>query len=317
MDGNPPPLLRFWLWLARLYVERWYMIGVILYWLSCRPSLPPPNRLHWCFSSFILVMLASWLLSPCGNVGDGTVEDYVKYAVFYFLLVANVRTAPGLRKMIAGYLGVMTFWMLHSWREYQFYGHRVFAQGLIRLIPVGYTYDFNDFAGLIVCSLPMAWVLWQQAASRGQRALIAAYVGLAGYCIVLTNSRMGFVGLVLAGGMASLASPKRWRYLALYPVVLLALWCVLPEGTKDRYYTLFDPSYESVNGAASIGDYRYGAFERGLERCAERPLLGYGPMSFMVVGFHGLEAHNLYGQLLCELESRAPLPSALLSSACS
>jgi len=289
-----------WLWLARLYVERWYMICVITYWLLCRPSLPRPNRLHWCFALFILVMLASWLTSPCGTVGNDPVEGYVKYAVFYFLLVANVRTDSGLRKIIAGYLLVMTLWMLHSLREYFMFGYRVWAQGLVRLIPVGHSYDFNDFAGLIVCSLPMAWLFWQHATTRRQRMLVGAYIGLAGYCVILTGSRMGFAGLVLAGLMASLASPRRWRYVALYPVVLTVLWAVLPEGSKDRYTTLFDQSYQSAAGA-SMGDFRYGAFQRGLEMCAERPLLGYGPFGFMVVGYHGMMAHNLYGQLLGEL----------------
>ena len=64
------------------------------------------------------------------------------------------------RNIIVGYLAVMTLWMVHSLREYHC-GYQRWVQGFNRLIPVGRTYDFNDFAGLIVCSLPFVWLLWR------------------------------------------------------------------------------------------------------------------------------------------------------------
>ena len=58
-----------WTWLARIHIERVYMIAVILCWLLMAPATPPPNRLHWRYLAFIIVMLASWLLSPYQDVG--------------------------------------------------------------------------------------------------------------------------------------------------------------------------------------------------------------------------------------------------------
>jgi hypothetical protein len=290
-----------WMWMARIYVERWYMIAVIGYWLLRRPSLPRANRLHWRFGLFIAVMLASWFASPYEKTGDPAVEGYLKHAVFYFMLVATIRTQQDLRKIVWGYLGVMTLWMVHSLREYYFFGNRTWAQGLLRLVPVGISYDFNDFAALMICSLPFAWILWREATGRRQQALVCAYMALVSYCVVLTGSRMGFGGLALVGLMGCLASPKRWRLLAIYPVVLIIAWTVLPEGNRDRYTTLIDPDYKSVYGASAMGDYRYGAMERGYVMCEQRPLLGLGPLSFMAVRYNGLMAHNLYAQVLGEL----------------
>jgi hypothetical protein len=287
-----------WTLLARYHVERVYVILTIVYWLRSGPALPR-NRLHWRFASFVLVMLLSWLTSPCGSAGDGTVEYYLKYVVFYVLLVTSVRNERDLRTIIAGYLAVMALLMVHSLREF-YCGNALWEQGLLRLVPVGHSYDFNDFAGLIVCSLPFAWVLWRQASGWRQRAPVCGYFALAAYCTVLTGSRMGFAGMVLASLLGCLASPRRWRLLALYPVALVAAWAILPEGAKDRYTTLIDPEHVSAGGTTAE-NFRYRGFEEGLKMFEQRPLAGFGPNSYGVIGHHGAMAHNLYGQLLGEL----------------
>ena len=107
-----------WPVLANLRIERVYMIVTILCWLMSRPTLPRANRLHWFFAAFILVMLASWMVSPCGDKGDYVVQNYLKFAVFYVLLVTTVRTEQDLRRIVVGYLAVMTLWMAHCLREY-------------------------------------------------------------------------------------------------------------------------------------------------------------------------------------------------------
>ena len=41
-------------------------------------------------------------------------EDYLKYAVFYVLLVTSVQSERDLRTIVAGYVAVMTLFMAHS-----------------------------------------------------------------------------------------------------------------------------------------------------------------------------------------------------------
>jgi O-antigen ligase len=288
------------------------MVAVIIYWLVTRPAIPARDRLHWRFLAFVLVMLASWFLSPYQSVGDVVVEDYLKYFIFYVLLVTSVQTEKDLGRIVTGYLAAMSLFMLHSMYEY-FHGRAVWAQGLLRLFPVGISYDFNDFAGLIICSLPLAWVAWRRSRGWKQTALVGGYFSLAAFCIVLTGSRMGFAGLILASVLACLASPKRWRLLTILPVALALAWLSFSEVQKDRYKTLFDPDPRSTYGAAAIGDYRFGGLERGLSMLQERPLLGFGPSSFCVVGYHKMMAHNLYGQLLGELGIAGALAFAAMS----
>ena len=73
-----------WPVLATCHIERVYVITII-FWLSSGQMIFAGNRLHRYFAAFIVVMLASWLVSPYQEDGQGEVENYLKYAVFYVL----------------------------------------------------------------------------------------------------------------------------------------------------------------------------------------------------------------------------------------
>lgn len=290
-----------WPWLGAYRIERVYMIFAIVCWFASGRALPRANRLHRYFVGFILVMIVSWLLSPYQAAGEKTVENYLKYAVFYILVVTSVRNGQDLRRILVGFVCIMALLMAHSLREY-FCGNFWHAQGIMRMMSVGVTFsDYNDFAGLVVASLPFAWALWREWTTRWRRAILLGYFGMSAYCVVLTASRMGICGLVLAGLLWSLASPKRWRLLALYAVLLAAAWMVLPEKHKNRYLTIVDPSYGGTDAAVSAGNWRYSGFEKGLGLFQERPLFGFGPQTTAEATGAGKMPHNLYGQLLGEL----------------
>jgi O-antigen ligase len=301
-----------WPVLGAFRIERVYMIGTIICWLLSRAAIPSGNRLHRYFALFVAVILASWLISPYRSAGDASVENYLKYSVFYVLLVTSVRSLQDLRTLAIGHFCIVSLLMAHTLREC-FNGNSWYAQGIVRMQGVNQTFrDPNDFAGLVVSCLPFAWSLWQPAAGKILRVAILGHVGLVGYCVMLTGSRMGMVGMVLAGGLATLASPKRWRWLTVYGLLLAAVWVVLPADRKARYLTLVDPNAGPSAAASSGGRLRMGGFEAALPVFAERPLLGFGPDSFAQASGSGHMPHNLYGQLLAELGAAGAVSFALI-----
>jgi hypothetical protein len=290
-----------WTALATYRIERMYMIGTIAFWFASGARVPVGNRVQRYLACFVLVMVVSWCVSPFQHPrSDETVENYLKYAVFYVLLVTSVRDVRDLRTILVGHFCIITLLMTHSLLEY-FNGRRHYAQGIVRLVPVGSSYDYNDLAGIIVSSQPLVWVLWHAWNEWWKRAALLAQTGLACVCVMLTGSRMGFIGMVLASMLACLTSTRRWQLLCLFPLLLAAVWMILPQDRRDRYLTLVDPSRGPSDAAASAGNLRFGGFAGALPLFAERPLLGCGPNNYRLASGMPTMPHNLYGQLLAEL----------------
>lgn len=293
-----------WPWLGAMRIERMYMIMVIGVWVLSGPALIRWNRIYTGFILLTGVVLTSWLASPYPTHGEWSVENYLKYLVFFVLLVTSVRNTNDLRMILLGYVGAVGIFMAHSMRE-AFAGRINWdSQGVHRMVGVGNTFSHpNDFAGLITMSLPFVYPLWFEARKWWHKGAILAYVGLTVWCVIRTNSRMGMCGILMAGLLLVLVSGPVWRrrLLFLSPLLLVALWWIIPVETRNRFYTLIDPSSANAAAQASSGRFRYSGFERGLRLMGERPLLGYGPGTSAVAAGEGSQAHNTYGQVLGEL----------------
>jgi O-antigen ligase len=290
-----------WMWLAPYRPERIFMVATIVCWLFSNRKRLMPNRLHTAFAAFVLAILLSWCVSPYQSEGAATVEDYMKYAVFYVIVVTTVHDRQGLQSILAGHFCILTLVMVHALREY-YCGNAIFEQGIRRMLGTGVTFrQQDDFAGLIVCSLPFAWTLWRVWRPWWKRAVVLMHYGLGVYCVMLTGSRMGFIGIIVLVLLATIISAKRWRLLALYCVLAPVIWSALPADRQNRYLTLIDPTYGPASASASAGSWRYGGFEKGLGLFNERPLFGWGPMGYRHASGGGMMPHNLYGQLFSEL----------------
>ena len=289
-----------WPWMAAYRPERVFMILTIICWSISAPKLPRWNRLHGYFALFVLAMIASMLLSPYQAASLRTTQDYLKLVVFYILVVTTARDGRSLRVLLLGFVFAMTLFVAHSLREF-YLGRAFYLQGISRLRSVNVTFgDQNYFSGLIVMSLPFAYVFWRGWSGRLKRSAVLGYVSLSVWCIIKSGSRMGFCGLLLGICLAVLTSPTRWRLLALAPLVLIGAWMFLPEANQDRYLSLIRNSSEDSR-ASDVKDYRYWGFRWGLELCAQRPLLGHGPGATRLAHSSGRPGHNTYGEVLGEL----------------
>lgn len=292
-----------WSWLGEYRIERVYMIVTMVAGAMSGKLTLPTDRLSCAFVGFLFAMFAAWMFSPYPVPGERVVEDYLKVAVFYVLVVSVCRSEKDLRFIVTAFLVCMALYMGHSFREY-LCGRMVWRMGTARMIGVDTSYgDPNTFAASILYSLPMLIPFWLDSPTRRTKALILGYLALALTCILLTGSRTAFAMTLLIGapGMLMLTKRKMATVLVVVVVAMIA-WGMLPEDRRMRFMTLIDPSVGPANAQVS-GESREIFFHEAQEVWQQYPLFGVGPGAFGVVRGHGMQTHTLYGQLIAELGS--------------
>jgi hypothetical protein len=289
-----------WPALGNLQFERLYMIATLLCWLFYPGKRFVSNRLHLAFASFALALVLCWLVSPYGDDGAKTVEDFFKVAVFYILLITTVHDERALRLMLLIYLAAVGVYMAHSFAEF-LHGRHVFRMGIRRLIGVDSTYnDPNTFSATLLYSLPLTLPFWAEKPRGNLRLALVAYVGLSLVCMLLTGSRGALVGLGCLAVMLLGVSRRRGVLFVLLALAVPVGWSLLPEELHARFRTLVDPSAGPANAQESAEGRTKGIVD-GLRLWGRSPITGFGPNSFGKAAGHGFQAHNLYGQTLGEL----------------
>jgi O-antigen ligase len=129
------------------------------------------------------------------------------------------------------------------------------------------SYDSNDIALLQVMALPLILYLYSTSGRRA-RLVLAGMATLCLYGIILTQSRGGFLALVVVGGLilwrSSLGKSAKWSIVMLGVVVFGIL-----AGTawKERIRTMWDPQTEYDQTAGGRTDL----WKSSLVLLAKRP----------------------------------------------
>jgi O-antigen ligase len=290
----------FWPALGDLQFERLYMIATLLCWLFYPGKGFVTNRLHVAFVLFAIALVLCWIVSPYGEDGTKTVEDFFKVAVFYFLLITTVRDERTLRLMLLIYLAAVSLYMAHSLAEF-LHGRHVFRMGIRRMIGVDSTYnDPNTFSATLLYSLPLTLPFWVERPRGKLRTALMGYVALSLVCILLTGSRGALVGLGCLAVMLLGVSRRRGVLLVLLALAIPVGWSLLPAELHNRFLTIVDPSVGPASAEQSA-EGRMQGFWDGIGVWSRSPITGFGPNSFAKAAGHGFQAHNLYGQTLGEL----------------
>jgi O-antigen ligase len=292
-----------WPALEPLHVERTFMLVTLAAWAANGERTWTANRINKAFLAFVAVLLCSWLATPYGDVGTKIVEDYLKVAVFFVLVMSTIKDEESLRKVVMMFVGATFLYMLHSAWEFH-NGRYEWRMGIVRMVGVDKTFSNpNAFAATILCSLPMILPFWLEAKenkNKRQMLLVLGYAGLSVGCLVLTGSRSAFVGLAVLLSTLALFSGKRVRMVLLLVICAPIGWGFLPAELQNRFTTLIDPSVGPANAQESAEGRKEG-WRDGVRIWKDNPLFGVGPGAFRLARGYNLESHHLYGQVLGEL----------------
>ncbi len=242
--------------------------------------------------------------------------DYLTVVFIYFVLMAVIRSPYDLAFMGLCFIGIMSMYLSKSLWEFFLHGNLQYRMGVVRLVGIEHMYGSpNGLAASVVHSLPILFFLWvtrhRISASwpafyrRLLPKFLLFYTVIAIMSIILTNSRAGFVSLLLFLGLIFLrvrSIPRKVGFLIIALLVCLVVWVAMPDENKKRFTTIWNPDAGPHSAEVSAMG-RIAGFKAGIQTFQKFPITGVGLGGFSeyrkeFIDGSSERAHSLAGQLL-------------------
>ena len=247
---------------------------------------------------FMLFFAGVLIAGAFSGSGFLAISKYLAFIAFMPFVYAAVEDHRDLRKLI--YAIGLTFVVVFPYavRQMQRYGARL-GTGLS---------ETNYFAANLVLVIPLTFAIAATQTDPKRRKLwIGAGLVLV-LALLLTASRGGFLGLMVAGVVFAYRRKGLTGAIGLVAALLIAAM-VLPTGLADRVMaTLGDASGQNQPaGLEASNKAHVGLFWAAIEMIRSAPLTGVGPYNFKTYSleYSGLQqayiAHNTYLELAAEL----------------
>ncbi len=225
-------------------------------------------------------------------------NGYSKVLIFFFLLLYSIRTLTELKRL--GWAFILAIGTLEC---------AALAAKTGGPVLVTSTYDRNDLAFVMICGLPVVVSLWVVARGMARWLLLAMSL-LALATIIATQSRGGFVTLVVVAPLILFRVPSRVPFMRVGILVLgVAFFAAMASQSYwDRISTTW--SSEGVTDGYLKGGLetaRWELWKTGMGIVMRNPILGVGAGSFPLAEgathAHGkwTAPHNSYIQIAAEL----------------
>jgi putative inorganic carbon (HCO3(-)) transporter len=243
--------------------------------------------------------------------------------ILLFALLARILRSPRIRSWIIGlYLHIALIVSVYGLRQW-FNGAEALAtwtDPTSNTAEVTRVYSYlgnpNLLAGYLVPAVAFsiaaifAWRHW------GAKALAVTMSVVNSACLILTFSRGGWIGFVVAVGVLmlllvywySVYLPPVWRTWALPTVlgtaaIILTVAVIFVEPLRDRVFSIFAGREDSSN------NFRINVWEAVVEMIQDRPILGIGPGNnafnsvyplYMRPRFSALSAYSIWLEVAVE-----------------
>jgi len=229
-------------------------------------------------------------------------DTFVRCIVIFVVLINVVRTERRLNGLLLLALATGIWLSLGAINDYRLglmtvEGYRAGGRG------GGIFGNSNDMALFLVTIVPIAIALLLGSRSLARKFLFggAAILMVAG--IVLTYSRGGFIGLLVALGFLAWRVGRRRRVEILVAgFVMVAVFLALMPSYALRLASILIPSLDPVGSSEA----RSGELLRSLYVAIRHPLLGIGMGNYAPeMSYRGLVTHNSYTQVAAEMGAAA------------
>jgi O-antigen ligase len=246
---------------------------------------------------FILFYFGVLFAGALSGSGFLPISRYLAFLLFMPFVLVSVRTHDDLRRVV--YALALTFVIVfpYALRQMFRYGSRL-GTGL---------YETNYFAANLVLVIPIAFAIARLELVPWRRRLWTGAGVLLVVELLLTASRGGLLGLIVAAS----AYVYRRRGLAATLgglVLIIAAALVLPTGLAERTLATLDPDAPQPPGLEQSNRAHVALAWAGLRMIIDAPFTGVGPQNFKALSQayapelnQAYIAHNTYLELAAEL----------------
>ena len=248
------------------------------------------------FLMFFFGVLFAGLVSGVGFVA---VSRYLAFLTFLPFVLVSVESRHDLGRVLRAIVLSLVIVFPYALRQMIRYNERL-GVGL---------YETNYFATILVLVIPLAFVFAAQAPDVLHRRLWMTAGLLLVLELLLTSSRGGFLGLLVAGTVYVYRRRGAMGAIALMAVLLLGL-IVVPTELGSRLWTVFENEQVAPAGLEASNKAHVALFFAALRMIADNPIFGVGPLNFRSLStlYTGLPQANIAHNSFLEVAAEFGLP---------
>lgn len=180
-----------------------------------------------------------------------------------------------------------------------------YRMGITRAVGMDSSYgNPNSLAATLVYTLPFLYYMLMAYKRMFYKILSVLLSILLLWCIILTGSRTGMLGVIFVSLLLIWYSKNKVLNIILVFLFSGLIWVIIPSQYQHRFLSTTDIS--SDTGAAESAHGRIDGLINGYLLMIDRPLFGFGIGCFGIAngtlyGRSGYQAHSLPGQIMGEL----------------
>jgi putative inorganic carbon (hco3(-)) transporter len=241
-----------------------------------------------------------------GSVVKIGLPNLLKVLLFFVFTLKFIRSEKQLKAFIAVLLSCQLFRVLeplylHLTKGY--WGSKASMAGWTSMERLaGAPHDIINPNGLaLVCLITLPFLYYYRSISKWNHYLFLTLTPVILYCLALTGSRSGMVGLFILLLAVSIKSNKKILLPILISIALVISFQRMGGNLQDRYISLFD---ESAGNAVTVQN-RIDGLYADLEVALKRPIAGHGLGTSKEANYNfrgkGMLSHNLLLEIAQEL----------------
>lgn len=265
------------------------------------------NRLNTAALLFLLVAFITIPLAFHKGHALNTFIRLLKFFAIYLMIISTIDNEKKLKQFLYIYIAMISllfvqpFFLSLQGKGFIYNNHMWRLAGL-----TGYFAHPNGLAGITSANLPFFYYLMKHQRSIPLKIVFLSLIIIGIRVIMLTQSRTGFVGVVVFGFVIWIFSKRKLIALIIIVLSCMLAWHFAPQQTKDRITTFRDTG-NVISGEQQTGSMaaRWILIKHAFTLFVENPIIGVGIDNFEIVHHfrwnHWIPPHNTYLQALAEM----------------